>query len=296
MKTLAKIIAIWLLGANITVAAQQIPEFKTSFYFTDRLGNRDSVEVGFDRRAYNSADSVDVVFGETDISTKPFNKVLDVRVGYPGSVHTKIGIFMMKKCDSSRRVIPGIMLRAQNFPVTMNWDRSAFNDPCLASSQFTRCESIFIYDFNEPTKRFLKDSNQLVIDRKYMNGWQNRFTQIYTAMDDQTKDTVQLFNIVLSYKRGKTGASADQQLKDKIVIGPNPGSSFFTVKIEEEAELPAEWELALTDLTGRTHWKNTFSGQQRIVNNDVSDLPSGVFILQIRTKNQLLYADKWIHL
>ncbi len=124
----------------------------------------------------------------------------------------------MKKCDSSRRVIPGIMLRARNFPMTMTWDRSAFQDPCMISSQFTRCESIFIYDFKEPTKRFLKDSNLLVIDRKYMDGWQNMFTQIYTRMDDNTLDTVQLFNIVLSYKRGKTGATVDHPLEGKIRI------------------------------------------------------------------------------
>ena len=207
-----------LFGLDFSIFAQQIPEFRTSFYFADSAGNRDSVTVGFDRNAYNSADSVDVVFGEKDISPLPYKNVLDVRVGYPGCVQSKTGIFMMKKCDSSRRVIPGIMLRARNFPMTMTWDRSAFQDPCMISSQFTRCESIFIYDFKEPTKRFLKDSNLLVIDRKYMDGWQNMFTQIYTRMDDNTLDTVQLFNIVLSYKRGKTGATVDHPLEGKIRI------------------------------------------------------------------------------
>ncbi len=75
-----------LFGLDFSIFAQQIPEFRTSFYFADSAGNRDSVTVGFDRNAYNSADSVDVVFGEKDISSLPFINVLDVRVGYPGCV------------------------------------------------------------------------------------------------------------------------------------------------------------------------------------------------------------------
>jgi hypothetical protein len=59
--------------------AQQEPHFITTLYFEDAVGNRDSIEYGYD---YAATEDMDAAFGEYELTT-PFDSVFEVRAGTP---------------------------------------------------------------------------------------------------------------------------------------------------------------------------------------------------------------------
>jgi hypothetical protein len=61
---------------SIIIIGQKIPNFLTTFYFVDAIGNKDSIEVGFDLTANHGNNPQ---FGEiTDISS--FDSVFDWKI------------------------------------------------------------------------------------------------------------------------------------------------------------------------------------------------------------------------
>ena len=71
MKTFYFLICLIFMGTLLN--AQQ---FSTQFYFTDTLGNQDTVTVGFNPGATRG---VDIAFGEVDMQDVPFSNGLEVR-------------------------------------------------------------------------------------------------------------------------------------------------------------------------------------------------------------------------
>jgi len=52
-------------------------EFSFQMYFQDSAGNKDTLTIGYD---VNATDSIDAIFGETNIISTPLSPGLDVRV------------------------------------------------------------------------------------------------------------------------------------------------------------------------------------------------------------------------
>ncbi len=74
-----KIILILGLLIFYHLSNAQTPEFETTFYFEDAVGNKESVVVGYDPKVSDYSNGFVPKFGEQEI-TEPFDTVFEVRV------------------------------------------------------------------------------------------------------------------------------------------------------------------------------------------------------------------------
>jgi hypothetical protein len=279
-----------------SLISQVIPEFVTKFYFADNQGNKDTIEVGFDKTAKVDK-SIQPQFGEIDITNELFKK-FDVRIGNPSAFqkndepYSKRKINNFEKCGTYDRVKFAILIRAKNFPVTMKWDNDLFKDSCLKSSVFTRSGVTLLYDANEPTRRMLKDTNELLIDKKYMDGWQDGPVGFLGQMDDSTLDSVQVFYMFFTKNRGGVGVN-DNLLQDRIELMPNPVLNNLMLKLSPDIILPEKIQLQILSTNGQILQQEVINGSVQI-ETDVSNLPSGLYFLQLRSPQGLLYTEKFV--
>jgi Secretion system C-terminal sorting domain len=138
--TMKKLLYIITTVCALTTAQGQ--QFSFQMFFTDAVGNQDSITLGYDSLA---TDSVDIAFGETNIFTSPISTGLDVRItnewrnrdwyNMPGTYHIKKQI-VFYDCLGFRSV-SSIDIHTKHWPVTATWDKSLFTDVCTNGSLFT---------------------------------------------------------------------------------------------------------------------------------------------------------------
>ena len=134
---ITSLIALLALVTATQATAQSTPEFSFVLYVTDALGNRDSIVLGYDATA---TDTADAIFGDTNIANTPIDSVLDLRLTdyyTPLDYQSENAIFKYS-CDSAfnrndGRGLGYLMLRAKNYPVTFSWNIQQFlgaNNTC----------------------------------------------------------------------------------------------------------------------------------------------------------------------
>ena len=276
--------------------AQKTPDFVTKFYFVDSKGNKDSIEVGFDENAIVDG-TIQLEFGEVDISDKPFNKIFDIRIGKASNYknnnipYTKRKINNLEKCDIYGRARFAILVRANFFPITMSWNNNIFKDSCLKSSVFSRSSTVLLYETNEPTRRLLKDTSSLLINQKYMDGVSSGPIRFLADMSDFTQDSVQIFYMIIAKNRAGNVGIKDNILNNKVNIAPNPVSNELLFKFNENVYLPNNAKLYILNPNGQIITEQSINTAQTEVN--VSILPAGLYFVQLRANKELLYTNKF---
>ncbi len=119
-------------------------EFKMKLWFQDAVGNKDSIELGYDLLA---TDSIDSQFGETNIISTPWSNNFEVRAGdaatslnnlyitSPATLYTKKQ-FIHKTCNFFHLI--KVAVNCNHFPIVVKWDTSLFsNDLCRYASFIT---------------------------------------------------------------------------------------------------------------------------------------------------------------
>ncbi|MCB0434441.1 MAG: T9SS type A sorting domain-containing protein, partial [Mangrovimonas sp.] len=134
-------------------------EFSFELFFEDSEGNQDSIVLGYDQ---NATDDIDSAFGEDNIISVPYNSGLDVRVTdeqkaltnfpnpIPATYHTKTQI-IQKNCPTSFSVL-AIDIVTENWPVTITWNSTLFNDICRNGSVFTSINPGGWWDTGSPSE------------------------------------------------------------------------------------------------------------------------------------------------
>ena len=288
-----KKILICLLFSPFVMFGQIVPDFITKFSFKDKLGNKDSIEVGYNKKA---STSINPIFGEIDISNKPFNKVLDVRITSTNGYETKRKIKEYEKCDKNGILQFWILLRASNLPIIMTWDDTSFQDSCYKASLFTKSGITVLYGGNslsDPTLRFLKDKGSLVIDQKYINFFNNYNNYSIEKMDDNTQDTVQRFFLVISKNGGSVGVE-DNIFNEKIEIVPNPVTSDLSLRFDSNVVLPNNVKMYIINLDGKVAQQQAIADGSTLIDANVSALPKGLYFVQLRSGAEMLYTSKFV--
>ena len=141
IKRALNILLIHLLLGGSAVYGQ---EFSFEMYFEDALGNKDTLTFGYD---INATDTIDISFGEVDISTQPWGNSFEVRLSNynydVGPYHTanydfySVKQIQYKDCGVSNNLISSIHFNKPNYPVTISWDSTLFYDPCRINSLVT---------------------------------------------------------------------------------------------------------------------------------------------------------------
>ena len=119
-------------------------EFKMKLWFQDAVGNKDSIELGYDLLA---TDSIDNQFGETNIISTSWSNNFEVRAGdaatslnnlyitSPATLYTKKQ-FIHKTCNFFHLI--KVAVNCNHFPIVVKWDTSLFsNDLCRYASFIT---------------------------------------------------------------------------------------------------------------------------------------------------------------
>ncbi len=131
-KLISTIIFCWIFSLLYS------QEFSTTIYFSDNVGNTDSIIVGYDPAA---TDSVDTAFGEVNIIDEPWDSVFDVRIVYrfdaPINYHFKKNIIEATCSNPQFNDNMGVGIHCENWPVTAWWDSSDYDFPCRRGSVFT---------------------------------------------------------------------------------------------------------------------------------------------------------------
>ena len=134
-------LAAALLLANTVAVAAQTPEprWLTALYFEDAVGNRDTVEIGYDPRVDAGFDYPATELGQV-VDRNPFDPVFEVRVkhgidhstAFPPSdewYHRLISQAWQPHPDRDcfRETVGAVFaVRAKYQPITVRWDPSAF--------------------------------------------------------------------------------------------------------------------------------------------------------------------------
>jgi len=266
---------ILLLFANIFIGQ----EFITTIYIENSIGEKDSVQIGYDPLA---TIGVDTVFGEIDITSNQFSGSLEARVGQINlndfdcgennlidnpqfiSYLSKIDI-TPSNCEGWVNFIPftTLLVNNKNFPLKITWSHQAFQNDCLDGS--------FISDWH-PGLWFDASCGGEVLPQVYMKEFGDTIVSARTGiyLVDNFLDTLSMFHITLAPQSLLNNVKEDEL--SQINLFPNPTSGI--VNIESLGAL----KINVFDHSGRL-----------IVRSEdeigLTDKPNGIYIIQLTDKN-----------
>jgi hypothetical protein len=205
-------------------------EFSFQMFFSDAIGNKDTITFGYDSSA---TDTIDAVFGEVDIIDVPFDTSLDVRVtnewqnrnhlGIPGSFHTK-------KQITPKGSINSLDIITKYWPVTASWDTALFIEYERKGSVITSLTPGGWWDTGSPSdlwRQELLRSGTVM----FTSNFQHWFEPYFSYIND-SNDTIpvfwQIFADTTFLYVGVNELTTDRQ---KAVIFPNPAMDKFNIRV-----------------------------------------------------------------
>lgn len=260
-------------------------EFSFSLYFEDAMSNRDTLVLGYDPAA---TEGVDAQFGEVNMLYDPFNEEFEVRTGRLFHYIWSPDSFLVKKhivppiCDG--RSVPFrmpfveyIYIHCKNFPLTISWD-TVFNKECTDHSFLTDWNPNIWFDAiqgGEQGPFFLKDSTHIVLT--HLN--------VYNSQVEYVSHNGANLNVIyfaLCSEQNFKDITDIEEISTKTVgVYPNPVQDVLNLDTGND---PLDF-VRILDLSGRIY-KQTNENQV-----DVSALPNGVYIVELKLKNssKLIY-------
>jgi hypothetical protein len=292
-----------LFNSFYSIFAQkiQIPEVFIPFYFEDAAANKDTVYMGLDPTADKDNNWYDYNFGEKDITTN-WKENLEVRAAtYAVTIapqqRLKSKIFVIKG-DCKYKTIGGkIVLFKQNvlffhtnyLPITISWNPTIFQDSCLSNSFFHRY-NWSRYGDNAKNRKYLTEYNgSFTVTKEYLDSE-------FVGVDDYlvTGKIIYALQVYLySKNNGITSLDDKGKLEDKLSLLPNPTFGSLRIKLESNV-LPNNTQLRILNTNGQIMQQQQVAENATQLETDVSTLPSGLYFVQLRSPQGLLYTGKFV--
>ncbi len=263
----------------ITLLAAWIPsvgqEFSFTMHFTDSLGNRDSLEIGYDPLATEELDSI---FQEENIVTTPWDALFEVRISSQSrytevdnmpEFHTKKQI-ISKECTGQPREIIEVNIKSDHWPITASWKAELFGDSCTEGSVFTSIHPGGWWDTGSPSdlQRIKMQETDSVTFRAQVYEQDQSINKNY-AYTLEDGSVVSAFWIGIGRKH--LYLSTTQTHLDRFVhVLPNPTSDRITIQVDPDFQLNT---VTVYSLSG-----------QRLIESEATELnlaalDSGIYIL-----------------
>lgn len=264
-------------------------EFNFNLIFQDATGNTDTLILGYSSKA---TDSVDTELEEINIISTELDSVFDVRVTDEWNARMwksdSIGNYHLKKqifngtCGFIGPI--SIDINCKNWPVTVSWDNSLFNDTCRAGSVLTSVPAGGWWDVGSPSDLFraeLKNTNQVTFSANY--GYYVNENYAYINTDS---DTISVFWVAFGKSSFLSLGVQQDRLENILILYPNPTMD----KIQIYGELTNQMEeIRILDLSGKVQIIKTDSDCI-----DLSQLQNGIYFINLRLKNNILITRKII--
>lgn len=224
-------------------------EFQTTFYLVNDHGSKDSVTIGYDPAA---DDGIDPAFGEVDLSDLLMEN-FEIRTGqvnneqliyFDDLEHPSLDT--LSQYLGKREIIPknclshipvsnqagflatiNLFIKTESYPVSVKWNKEAFNNACLSMSFITDWPIATWWDI--PCCNPL-DFGEVLLEEK------DSITLYYHSginLTDQQGDTITMLTILLNDEFGT--ATNDLKKSNGPKIFPNPSNGSFSI--------PDDWQL-----------------------------------------------------
>ena len=264
-------------------------EFSFQIYFTDAIGNRDTISLGYDSLA---TDSIDATFGEVDILGQPADTTLDVRIfnstyfflwSQPGPFETKRQI-VKKNCVAS--LISAISIRTRHWPVTAQWDSTLFYNSCRYGSLITSINPGGWFDTGSPSDLTIQEfafNDSITFTSNSIGGVP------FYAYVDASGDTVAVYwSTFADSSLLIMNISEISQSKELLSITPNPASTQITMDLPETF--------------GRSSVASIYSYEGRLITKllltgsdvDITSLPAGLYFILAENNNGIVMKGKFV--
>lgn len=246
-------------------------QFSFQMYFSDAIGNGDTITLGYDPAATTG---IDAAFGETDILPIPLDTNLDVRITSPWYTSSYPVIFSTKKqivyydCTYNNWSIQPINIFTHHWPVTVSWDPNLFQSPCLNGSVFTSVSPGGWWDVTCPSNLFKAElangmtrtftNNFELGNFGYLNGAGDSIPVFWQAFGDSTLITLSVPDL----------HTTEATLK----VFPNPTTNILNLTISDNFGSIVSVEVCT--ILGRKLLSYSSAGGV-----DLSTLPSGVYFV-----------------
>jgi hypothetical protein len=309
--TLLTVLPMWL-------CAQQNALFETTIWFTDAMGNTDSVVVGYDPDA--EWESLNPQFGEVLIDA-PFDSVFEVRASFDNGWHLAANkLFTKKKITRARErdwipypclsISPlGIHIYARHYPVTVTWDREIFQTQCQTRSflaSHTTDGHMEGWFFNIPgileyTQCMAEDSTYTVNGTDDPWEWYNRYATTLTNDSSAETSVLQLRFLDASAFGGTVSpcpviVSVDQVPKEHALqVFPNPASEGVRVAMSEGASFTEDLQVRLYSATFQEVRQHTWSASSPYLDLSLAGVPPGLYFIEVRDRTgRLVHVQKLV--
>ncbi len=253
-------------------------EFSFKMYFEDAIGNKDTLELGYD---VNATDTIDAIFGEINIIGVPLDSVFDIRISDAfwnnsnGTFQTKKQIVNRNNCKALTLIT--IDFKCNNWPVTATWDNSVFSDTCRNGSVFTSVHPGGWWDTGSPSDLWraeLVNTNQVTFTSNYYSG---QFDENYAYINNQN-DTIPVFWQAFGDSTILMVGTEEIVSNNDIEIFPNPTINNITIQFIDQ-DLKIE-DIQVLNINGKSQ-PITVTGK----NIDLTKIPNGLYFIQLTISN-----------
>jgi hypothetical protein len=300
MKHLFCLLILFCLSI-VSFAQNTIPEFHVPMYFEDGVGNKDTVYAGFDINAEWAIQNGD--FGEKNISNKPWKQDFEVRLGRVPTVLSKIDIQKEKCADTLStqvvvRTFHVLYLKAKHFPIKWSWDSTKFKNNCTINSFYDRSAKSYLFSqiWLVNAQHFRKFGGQTILTESYIkNIKKNDFNYDFIDPISGVDSIKSICFYFLDKKRlAYEYAAANDLYETEVKISPNPTNDKLTLSIKETINLPEKTQLQILHINGQILQQQTINTSNNQLEVDVSFLSSGLYFIQLRSSQGLLYTGKFV--
>lgn len=276
---------IIFLVALIATFSSYAQEFSFELYFEDAVGNKDTLILGYDPMA---TDSIDVVFGETNIISDPWDSLFDVRITdkffIRGDSESDTATFHTKKqivnysCNTRPHTLSAIDIKAKYWPVTASWNSVLFQDSCLNGSIFTSFHPGGWWDVGSPSDLalvILGQQSQATFSSQIRLSVGGHLNDNYAYVSEEG-DTISIFWQAFG-DSNLVRVAINEKEREAIKIYPNPVSDFLNIQCDNVGRID------------RIRIFNSLGGLMRIEPGanriDLRNLPNGMYVVQVLFSN-----------
>ncbi len=277
---------LWML-----VSESKAQEFSFPLYFSDHAGNKDTLILGYDPTASNG---IDQGLGEINIIGQKIEKSLDVRVtdewrnreynGIPGSFHSKVQ-FVNYRCPDWRNTIQSIDIFTKNWPVSMSWDTSLYQEVCRKGTILTCIHPGGWWDTGCPSDLGVQRFSEDGVKSFHTNNYKKSIQYGYVNADQDT----------IAYYFFAFATTSILQVNTENILGNN-----FEVKVNPNPVVD-QLSLDYPDAYGRPVSLLIYSMDGRPLVNatsaaelNVNLIPSGIYMLNTLNEYGIRSVTKFL--
>jgi hypothetical protein len=273
--------------SSFTLSAQQTAEFETTIYVMDLNGNMDSVVVGYDPLA---TDDMDIQFGEIDITTQPWDSVLEVRVSPKFDLENKLGKKQIGYYDCPF-VGPGVRVCQINLsiyshtPVVISWNIQDFQDDCRDSSVVVDDQMYF----SVPSLHYGRSIMSQTVNHGSTFDLPGYYYSYYQGnIEGGGTDTI--YNVFIGFINSTNdliSTNEQKQIQQQTKVFPNPTTEAFTIELPENYYSES---VKVFDITGRVIYESVEKANK--INVSSTDWAKGIYFYQVRLEDDVFVSGK----